>query len=102
MSGTAFLMISPSMVRAMRSTPWVDGCWGPMLMNIWSVLIPPTVSLFAGAAGVWRSLIEAVLDVDVVFAQGMPLQEIGGQDLGQVRMALVVHAEQVEVLPLLP
>src|SRR5579884_643372 len=32
MSGTALTMVSPSSVRMRRSTPWVDGCCGPMLM----------------------------------------------------------------------
>src|SRR3569832_1393994 len=99
MSGTALTMISPSTVSPTRSTPCVDGCCGPRLMNIWSVLSLPTVSL-SGWTG--ASFIIAVLDVGVVLAQGMALQEVGGQDLGQVRMALVGHAEQVEDLALLP
>src|SRR5437867_2289328 len=100
MSGTALTMTSPSTVRPTRSTPCVDGCCGPRLMNIWSVLRRPTVS--ACEAERSRSFIVAVLDVGVIFAQGMSLQEIGGQDLGQVRMPLVNHAEQVENLALLP
>src|SRR5665213_4634869 len=99
MSGTALTMISPSTVRPTRRTPCVDGCCGPRLMNIWSVLRRPTVSL-SGWTG--ASYIVAVLDVGVIFAQGMSLQEIGGQDLGQVRMAFVGHAEEVEDLAILP
>ena len=30
-------MISPSVRRTRRSTPWVLGCWGPMLTSISSV-----------------------------------------------------------------
>jgi len=33
-SGWALVTISPSAVTATRSTPWVDGCWGPRLMNM--------------------------------------------------------------------
>ena len=46
--------------------------------------------------------IKPVLDVGVVFAQGVALGEIGGQDLDQVRVAFVADAEQVEGLALLP
>lgn len=27
----ASVTVSPSISRMSRSTPWVDGCWGPML-----------------------------------------------------------------------
>src|SRR6185312_1324326 len=99
MSGTALTMISPSTVNPTRSTPCVDGCCGPRLMNIWSVLSLPTVSLSGWTGALF---IVAVLDVGVVLAQRVSLQEVGGQDLGQVRMSLVGHAEQVEDLALLP
>src|SRR5258708_40268280 len=99
MSGTALTMTSPSTVRPTRRTPCVDGCCGPRLMNIWSVLRRPTVWL-SGWTG--ASFIVAILDMGVIFAQGVPLQEIGGQDLGQVRVAFVVHAEKIEDLSLLP
>ena len=30
MSGAALMMVSPSSSSTMRSTPWVEGCCGPM------------------------------------------------------------------------
>src|SRR4051812_29781884 len=37
MCGRAALTTSPSVLSSMRSTPWVDGCCGPMLRIISSV-----------------------------------------------------------------
>src|SRR5690242_1453005 len=34
MIGLASMMRSPSTFRITRSTPWVDGCWGPKLISI--------------------------------------------------------------------
>jgi hypothetical protein len=33
----ASVTVSPSSSRISRSTPWVDGCWGPMLMTMRSL-----------------------------------------------------------------
>ena len=33
-TGLHRLIISPSNSSCRRSTPWVEGCWGPMLMII--------------------------------------------------------------------
>ena len=33
-SGTALTTVSPSIVTMRRSTPWVLGCWGPILIVI--------------------------------------------------------------------
>ena len=33
MDGRTSATVSPSRVRTRRSTPWVDGCCGPMLMT---------------------------------------------------------------------
>ena len=40
--------VSPSSVRISRSTPWVDGCCGPMLMTIRS-LLSKSLASFAAA-----------------------------------------------------
>src|SRR5688572_17930232 len=90
-------MSSPSMVRPTRSTPWVDGCCGPRLMNIWSVL-----SCFSGRTSGAALVIEAVLDVDVVLAQRVPDQEVRGEDLRQVGVPVELDAQEVEQLALLP
>src|SRR6516225_12242082 len=37
MMGLASTMVSPSSSSATRSTPWVEGCWGPMLRVIVSL-----------------------------------------------------------------
>src|SRR4051812_20699053 len=99
MSGVALTMISPSMVRPMRNTPCVEGCCGPMLMKSWSDLSPGT---FSETVPVNALLIEAILDMDVVLAQRMAGDEIRREDLGQIRMAVVAHAQKIEGLALLP
>src|SRR5688572_8119031 len=44
MSGTALFITSPSARTTKRSTPWVDGCCGPMLRVMSSVTTPPPLS----------------------------------------------------------
>src|SRR5208337_3463882 len=43
MSGTALTTFSPSSSRSTRSTPWVEGCCGPMLRAI-VLVVPSAVS----------------------------------------------------------
>src|SRR5215469_1002215 len=40
MSGSAATTVSPSSSSKTRNTPWVDGCWGPILRTI--VFVVPT------------------------------------------------------------
>src|SRR6266545_3797761 len=63
------MMRSPSSSRTIRSTPWVEGCWGPMLRIISSVrnvpgdatstsMPPPrTIQCSATVENVWRSCV---------------------------------------------
>src|SRR6266498_1284193 len=44
MTGSARMIISPSSSRMIRSTPWVEGCWGPMLRIISSVRSGPSAT----------------------------------------------------------
>ena len=41
----ASVTVSPSSSRISRSTPWVDGCWGPMLTTTRSSGLSPIDSL---------------------------------------------------------
>jgi hypothetical protein len=38
MPARASVTVSPSISRMSRSTPWVEGCWGPMLTTMRSSL----------------------------------------------------------------
>jgi hypothetical protein len=44
MSGVALTTTSPSSSKTTRSTPWVLGCWGPML-RIMVLLSPISILL---------------------------------------------------------
>src|SRR5687768_687340 len=111
-----------------RSTPWVLGCWGPMLMIIvWSS--PATSCSPMAAASVsdrrktqWRSRISRVrlavsvtvasprsggaleLDRDaphrVVLAQGVAVPVLRHEDAGHVGVVVEDDAVHVEHLPL--
>src|SRR5580704_2477531 len=101
---------SPSRRRMTRSTPWVAGCCGPMLMtsSLASRKVLSGVSRSSGES-VFGSVIAQVLgrqllaalnpQVDlyplivllqnaVVFAQGVALSTVGQQDALQVGMAV--------------
>src|SRR4051812_31564782 len=43
-TGRTEITFSPSSSRTIRSTPWVEGCWGPMLMNMVSSRMSARVS----------------------------------------------------------
>ncbi len=47
MAGRTSATVSPSSVRTSRSTPWVDGCCGPMLITIRSPLSKSPASFAA-------------------------------------------------------
>src|SRR5438876_6031351 len=49
MVGEAATTISPSSSRTSRSTPWVLGCWGPMLTVIVSVRISVMTALICNS-----------------------------------------------------
>src|SRR6266516_6961307 len=107
MTGRHDTTYSPSSSRTSRSTPWVEGCCGPMLMIMVSsrtgwTLIPPSHPSLVG----WRDERALVLRGDpgqrVVLPQGMADPSLGHLDPAEVRMPVEHHAEEVEDLPLVP
>src|SRR5271157_2025831 len=57
MSGTALTTFSPSSSRSTRSTPWVEGCCGPMLRTI-VLVVPSAVStVVMGSQSAKRNLV---------------------------------------------
>src|SRR5512139_1752109 len=87
--------VSPSRRSFRRSTPWVAGCWGPMLMSSISVR---NISVLSPELDV-----VPVEPPDRVFlAQGVPLPLVGQENPPQVRMPLEGDSQQVEGLPLVP
>ena len=78
MIGLVRTTVSPWSSSMSRSTPWVDGCWGPMLMIIVSSALPTWPSsgggLGLGEAQHRTHLPEAV----EARAGGQPLALLGG------------------------
>ena len=70
MTGFARTTVSPSSSIMMRSTPWVDGCCGPMLMIIvWlspssSGQGPPVMTSSCCGAQLLRALVGLALAAD--------------------------------------
>src|SRR5574337_99483 len=108
------MTLSPSSLSLTRSTPWVEGCCGPMLRMsssaprtvAWTfgksvVRVPPTLlsalnaKVFPNPSGILRK------DV-VILAQGMALPLLGQENAFQVRVAGKGNPEHVEGLALEP
>src|SRR6266567_4013678 len=100
MTGRHLTTTSPSSVNSRRSTPCVDGCWGPMLI----------VSSSRGSAA---SVVVAIdlsryRKVDRLRAerlcspQRVALPVVGQHDAAQLRVALEFDAEQVVQLAFEP
>src|SRR5664280_2577498 len=114
------LTSSPSSVTTRRSTPCVDGCWGPMLTTTSLKARPSTsepspravassmrrsASLTASSgSGVSNcSNMRMVLDeVDVVLAQRVTDEIVLEQDAAQVGMPEVLDPDHVPGLALVP
>src|SRR5690242_18680807 len=111
MIGLQATTTSPSSSNSTRSTPWVLGCCGPMLM--WRVLRIRCASIVIGlasqlvaAAGAkdlpgGREIYRLAAD-RVVAPQGMALPPVRHHDPRQVRVPVELDAEQVEHLTLVP
>src|SRR5712692_10217765 len=113
------LICSPSRSTTRRSTPCVDGWWGPKLTVSSSppkapcspvlVTVTPGDSI-TPSRFLWRRLPELVLlgELDdlaahrVVAAQGVSDPVVRHEDSGQPRVACEDDAEHVVRLPLLP
>src|SRR5689334_3895076 len=116
MSGIASFITSPSARTTKRSTPCVDGCCGPMLSVMSSVVSPPpTASRCTStsnpespiASGLQQALPRrrdavVLLRLDEVLAQRVPRPVLRHEDATEVGMAGEGDPEQVEDLPLLP
>src|SRR5262245_1932578 len=108
MTGRQWTTTSPSSVSSSRSTPWVEGCCGPML----------TVNSSRGAAssgrasvpGRTRSVMSVDLsgdsEVDRLGAEGLGAPQrvtppgVGQHDAPQIRVSRELDPEQVEHLAL--
>src|SRR5262245_26050599 len=95
MTGLTSTTVSPSSVSSSRSTPWVEGCWGPMLISIISVRntvdLLPQPHVLLGEAFQRQFL-----------AQRVPAPLVGQEDAAQVGMPVEDDAEEVEDLALVP
>src|SRR2546428_5032031 len=117
MSGMASFITSPSARTTKRSTPWVEGCCGPMLRVMSSVARPPSrVSRCTSTSNPARPISASrlqqalprgrdtvvLLGLDEVLAQRMPRPVLRHEDAAEVGVALEDDAEEVEDLALLP
>src|SRR5438067_7517210 len=122
--------VSPSSSSTSRSTPWVEGCCGPMLMIIVSSLRGTRVVIWSrtvvgpggrvlmrtprrGGASRRQPLVDRrhadvglVRRADaaerVVLAERMALPVLRHDDPAEIRVAVERDAEEVEDLPFLP
>src|ERR1039458_6361518 len=97
---------SPSSLRMTRSTPCVDGCWGPMLItsSVESRNVESGIrsSLAAFDSQVLTHPTLVLLDDRVILPQGVALPILGHEDAAQVRVPRELDAEHVEHLALQP
>src|ERR1700691_6297882 len=94
------ITFSPSSFKITRSTPWVDGCCGPMLRtnsvesrNVASGIL---VSLTAFDIQVFLYPAIVLLQNSVILAQRVALPFLGQEDAAHVRVAGEFDAEHVE------
>ena len=57
MYGMQSVITSPSSFSMRRSTPWVDGCWGPMLTYISSIVSPVRSIITVVPMGIGRFVV---------------------------------------------
>src|SRR5438128_12006035 len=92
-------MTSPSNTSSNLSTPWVEGCWGPMLTVSSSRLSPTLVATICfpchGEIGGLRAERFGA-------AQGMAAPVVGQHDAPQIGAALKLDTEHDEELALAP
>src|SRR5437867_6483490 len=110
MIGLALTTVAPSGSSATRSTPWVEGCWGPMLSVMVSVrTVLHLLRRQLLERGVRRAAPRGVVgERDLLVAERGVLAErpanpvLGEQDAGQVGMAGELDAVEIEGLALVP
>src|SRR5579872_7354768 len=96
---------SPSSLRITRSTPWVDGCCGPILRtnSVESRKVASGMaSLTAFDIQVFLDPAIVLLENRVILAQGVALPFLGQEDPPHVRMARELDSEHVEDFALQP
>src|SRR5208283_2233807 len=99
-------IFSPSSLRMTRSTPWVEGCCGPMLRTnsvesrkVESGILA-SLAAFNSQAFLHPALV--LLNNGVVLAQRITLPFLGHQDAPHIRVPGELDAEHVEHLALEP
>src|ERR1700733_7786784 len=100
MTQSAPRTFSPSSLRMTRSTPWVDGCCGPMLRtssvesrNVASGIL---MSLTAFDIQVFLPPAVVLLKDPVILAQRIALPFLGQQYAAHVGMAREFYPEHIE------
>src|ERR1039458_5073626 len=90
---------APSSLRITRSTPWVDGCCGPILStssvesrNVASGIL---MSLAALDTEVFPNPTVVLLNNTVILAQRVPLPLLGPEDAAQNGVAFELDAEPI-------
>src|SRR5580698_415548 len=106
MTQSAPRTFSPSSLRMTRSTPWVDGCCGPMLRtssvesrNVASGIL---VSLTAFDIQVFLHPAIVLLKDPVILAQRVALPFLGQKNAAHIGVAREFDAEHIEDLALQP
>src|SRR5208283_4802586 len=100
MSGTALTTFSPSSSRSTRSTPWVEGCCGPMLRTIVLVLPSAVSTVVMGSQSAKRNLAFALRGK--VTAERSAFKVLGKENASQVRVAVELDAKEVKDLAFEP
>src|SRR6266516_4548720 len=92
MSGIMRTTVSPSISSSTRSTPWVDGCCGPMFR----IMVRSCPGSSTGVGFRWAIFYLAIALHGVIFAQRVTLPILGHQNAAQIRMPSETNAEHVE------
>src|SRR2546427_4459896 len=93
-SGSASVIVSPSIFTFMFQRPWVIGCWGPMFTQNSATSPPPRLQLPAADVLALRLLGE-------VLSQRVVPEVLGKEDPFHLRVAHVRDAHEVPRLPLM-
>src|SRR2546428_259471 len=99
------ITFSPSSFKITRSTPWVEGCCGPILRtnSVESRNVVSGMDLLAAFdVQVFPHPSIVLLDQTILFAQWVALPLFGQKDAAHVGMAFELDAEHIEHLPLQP
>src|SRR6266545_1299414 len=93
-SGSASVIVSPSIFTRMFHSPWVIGCWGPMFTQNWAISPAPRLQFPAGDVLPLRLLRE-------VLPERVVLEVLGEENPLQLRVPLVRDPHEVPRLPLM-